>query len=89
MSGQSECSSEMLGAGAMDFLHKPIALTDLKNVIERHRAAMSQAQLKPKPTQASNKPVQQRNGTRAHLTDAPRTWMREQQREQRRRQFLS
>ena len=87
MSGQRECSSEMLDAGALDFLPKPIALDDLKNVIEKHREAVKAHKAKQQAAAASaeakTRPLQQ-NGTRAHLTNAPRDWMRAWNKEQRR-----
>lgn len=85
MSGELGRSGEMLEAGALDFLQKPIALTDLKNVIERHREAVKAHKAKVKEAKAKLP----QNGTRAHLTNAPGDWMRDWSREQRRRRSQS
>ena len=87
MSGESNRSNEMLEAGALDFLPKPIALDDLKNVIEKHRETVKDHKAKQlaaaNAAESKSRPLQQ-NGTRAHLTNAPRDWMRERNKEQRR-----
>ncbi len=87
MSGESKCSGEMLETGALDFLTKPIGLSNLKNVIEKHRKTVKEHKAKQLAAAASaeskTRPLQQ-NGTRSHLTNAPRDWMREWHREQRR-----
>ena len=87
MSGERECSREMLEAGALDFLPKPIGLADLKNVIEKHRETVKEHKAKQQAAadsaESKARPVQQ-SGTRSHLTNAPRDWMRAWNREQRR-----
>ena len=89
MSGERQRGAEMLEAGALDFMPKPIGLGDLKDVIEKHREAVKakKALAQSRIEEEETTPSLQRNCTRAHLTDAPKVWMREWSREQRRRRL--
>ena len=68
MSAEHFKGDEMLDAGAVDFLPKPIDLHMLRDMLERHKITIG----RDEPTG----PTPTLNGTRPHLTDAPRAWMR-------------
>ncbi len=71
MSAEHFKGKEMLEAGAVDFIPKPIDFTSLKETLEKHAITVGQDEPK-RETIDCIAPI----GTRAHPTNAPRVWMR-------------